>query len=87
MAGSLEKDFSANWRMKLRKGLLELCVLSILKERRLYGCAIVETLRAADGLVISEGTISPLLSRLKCEQFVSTTVDGPPDGRRARTRN
>lgn len=76
----MENDFTANWTTQLRKGLLELCVLNILKERRLYGYDIVKTLSSVDGLVISEGTVYPLLSRLKREQFVSTTIEESPDG-------
>ena len=76
----MENDFTANWTTQLRKGLLELCVLNILKERRLYGYDIVKTLSAIDGLVISEGTVYPLLSRLKREQFVSTVIEESPDG-------
>jgi PadR family transcriptional regulator len=73
-------DFAANWTTQLRKGLLELCVLSILRDRRLYGYDIVKTLGALDGLVISEGTVYPLLNRLKRESFVSTTIEESPDG-------
>jgi len=76
----MESDFTANWTTQLRKGLLELCVLNILKERRLYGYDIVKRLSAVDGLVISEGTVYPLLSRLKRERFVTSSLEESPDG-------
>ena len=40
----------------------------------------VRILREVDGLVISEGTIYPLLSRLKQEGFVRTTLEESPEG-------
>ncbi len=48
----------------------------------MYGYEIVRILRDIEGLVISEGTIYPILSRLKKEGFVQTTIkessEGPP---------
>ncbi len=77
---SMETDFAANWTTQLRKGLLELCVLNILRDRRLYGYDIVKTLRAIEGLVISEGTVYPILSRLKGEGFVTTSIEESSGG-------
>ena len=76
----MESEFAANWTTQLRKGLLELCVLNILRGRRLYGYDIVKTLGALDGLMISEGTVYPLLNRLKREKFVTTSIEESPDG-------
>ncbi|MDY7010056.1 MAG: PadR family transcriptional regulator [Planctomycetota bacterium] len=74
--------FFDNWTTQLRKGLLELCVLSAIRSQRLYGYDIVKRLREIEGLVISEGTIYPILSRFKREGLVSATVEesheGPP---------
>jgi PadR family transcriptional regulator PadR len=71
-----------NWIVQLRKGVLELCVLNALGENRLYGYEIVTRLSAIDGLVISEGTIYPILSRFKRDALVETTIEesqeGPP---------
>jgi PadR family transcriptional regulator, regulatory protein PadR len=67
---------------QLRKGALEYCVLALLKERERYGFELVRTLGETDALVTSEGTIYPLLSRLKREGHVTTTWresdEGPP---------
>ena len=54
-----------NWRAQLRKGALELVVLSALANGERYGLAVVEDLRRALGEEISEGTVYPLLNRLK----------------------
>jgi PadR family transcriptional regulator, regulatory protein PadR len=67
---------------QLRRGALEYCVLALLAEQERYGFELVRTLGAIDGLVTSEGTIYPLLSRLKKTGHVTTTwrdsEEGPP---------
>ena len=77
----MDDRFFDNWSTQLRKGMLELCVLNAIKSKSLYGYDIVRKLRDIRGLVISEGTIYPILSRLKREGFVTTTlkesVEGP----------
>lgn len=67
---------------QLRRGVLEYCVLSLLNGTSLYAFDLIRRLSDSDGMVISEGTIYPLLSRLRREGWVSTTwaesAEGPP---------
>jgi PadR family transcriptional regulator PadR len=67
---------------QLRRGTLEYCVLALLRDGRRYGFELVRTLSAADGLLVSEGTIYPLLSRLRRDHQVTTSwqesESGPP---------
>jgi PadR family transcriptional regulator PadR len=70
----MENRFFDNWSTQLRKGMLELCILNAIRGTSLYGYDIVRKLRNIKGLVISEGTIYPILSRLKREGFVQTTI-------------
>ena len=67
---------------QLRKGALEYCVLALLRDGQRYGFELVRTLSETDGLLISEGTIYPLLSRLRRDELVSTSWQeseaGPP---------
>ena len=67
---------------QMRRGTLEYCVLALLRDEARYGFDLVRTLGAADGLVTSEGTIYPLLSRLRRDGLVTTTwnesTSGPP---------
>ncbi len=72
--------FYHNWVTQVRKGLLELSVLGAIRARRLYGYDIVKTLRVTDGLVISEGTVYPILSRLRREGLVEAAIEPSPDG-------
>ena len=76
----MDNRFFDNWSTQLRKGMLELCVLNAIKNTSLYGYDIVRKLRAIKGLVISEGTIYPILSRLKREGFVQTTLKESSEG-------
>ncbi len=57
---------------QLRKGVIEYCVLSLFKEGPLYGGEVIQVLRGKGQLLISEGTIYPLLSRLRSEGLVET---------------
>jgi PadR family transcriptional regulator PadR len=78
----MEPGGARNPLSQLRRGVLEYCVLSLLGDERLYGFDLVRRLADVDGMVISEGTIYPLLSRLRREGWVTTTwaesESGPP---------
>jgi PadR family transcriptional regulator PadR len=76
----MENPFLDNWATQLRKGMLELCILNATRGTSLYGYDIVRKLRSIRGLVISEGTIYPILSRLKREGFVQTTIKESTEG-------
>jgi len=60
-----EQDRSDKWEVQLRKGCLELGILAALWGGRLYGLEILRLIESDSELVISEGTIYPLLARLK----------------------
>lgn len=66
----------------MRRGAIEYCVLALLREREMYGFELTRTMAAADGLVTSEGTVYPLLARLRREGLVETSwqesAQGPP---------
>lgn len=53
------------WEVQLRKGSLELAILASLWGGKLYGLEILRRLGSESELVVSEGTVNPLLSRLK----------------------
>ena len=67
---------------ELRRGVLEFCVLALVRDRETYAFEIVRHLAGAGGLVTSEGTIYPLLARLRRDLLVSTvwreSEAGPP---------
>ena len=71
-----------NFLSQMRRGVLEYCVLALLQGGERYGFDIVRMLSQVDGMVTSEGTIYPLLSRLRREKLVTTfwreSEAGPP---------
>jgi PadR family transcriptional regulator, regulatory protein PadR len=72
--------FLDNWTVQMRKGLLELCVLNALTEKERYGYDLVKTLVEIPGLGVTEGTLYPLLSRLRVQGLVSTRLEESAEG-------
>lgn len=72
--------FLDNWAVQMRKGLLELCILNALAEKERYGYELVKTLVDIPGLGITEGTLYPLLSRLRVQGLVSTRLEESAEG-------
>jgi PadR family transcriptional regulator PadR len=70
-----------NTKAQMRKGVLEFCILSILKNGEAYTSDILEKLKDAKLLVV-EGTVYPLLTRLKNAGLLSyrweESTGGPP---------
>ncbi len=66
----------------MRRGLLELCILGLLEEEASYGYEIVMRLAGQPVFAVSEGTVYPLLRRLKRLGHLTTywqeSVSGPP---------
>lgn len=69
-----------NWRSQLRKGWLELAVLSSLWSGRLYGLEILRQLEEASDLVVAEGTVYPVLSRVRAEGLVKAEWEESDSG-------
>ena len=65
---------------QLRRGALEFCVLALLRDGERYSYELVRALADADGLVTTEGTLYPLLGRLRREGVVDTTWRESPSG-------
>ncbi|MBQ7575621.1 MAG: PadR family transcriptional regulator [Bacteroidales bacterium] len=75
------ENISENIRTQMRKGLLEYCILRILSNEEAYASSIIEALKGAKMIVV-EGTLYPLLIRLKNQQLLSyrweESTQGPP---------
>ena len=67
---------------QMRRGVLQFCVLALLAEDERYGFDLVRALGEVEGMVTSEGTIYPLLSRLRRDGLVASrwleSTQGPP---------
>ena len=70
-----------NTKAQMRKGVLEFCILSVLSHGDAYPSDIIEKLKQAK-LIVVEGTLYPLLTRLKNEGVLSyrwqESTSGPP---------
>lgn len=64
------KEQPERWEAQFRKGCLELAILATLLQGRLYGLEILRKLESNPKLAIGEGTVYPILSRLRNEGFV-----------------
>jgi len=70
-----------NTKAQMRKGILEFCILCILKNKEAYPSEILEALKSAR-LIVVEGTLYPLLTRLKNDELLTyrweESNSGPP---------
>lgn len=70
-----------NARAQMKKGVLELCILSILKRQEAYPGDIIEEMKASK-IILVEGTLYPLLTRLKNAEILTyrweESTSGPP---------
>ncbi|WP_033563774.1 PadR family transcriptional regulator [Sphingobacterium sp. SYP-B4668] len=70
-----------NTQVQMRKGILEYCILSIISRGEIYASDIISELKKAQLLVV-EGTLYPLLTRLKNNGLLSyiwkESTSGPP---------
>ena len=78
----MEPGATSNGLSQLRRGAVEYCVLALLRDGDRYGFDLVRELSETGGLVTSEGTIYPLLTRLRRDEYVTTfwreSDSGPP---------
>lgn len=69
---SEEAEQPDRWEAQLRKGALEMAALASLWRGRLYGLEIIRFLEAHSQLVLAEGTIYPILNRLKADGLLTS---------------
>lgn len=76
-----ESSFEKQVETQMRKGMLVYCVLLLCKDGKVYSSEIIQRLRAAE-LIVVEGTLYPLLSRLSRDKLLSyewqESEQGPP---------
>lgn len=69
---AVEIDSPDKWEAQMRKGCLEMAVLATLWQGTLYGLEILRVLERDSSLVLAEGTIYPILNRLRAEALVQS---------------
>jgi PadR family transcriptional regulator, regulatory protein PadR len=68
------------WVTQLRRGLLEFCLLNLLRGGESYGYEIVQRLKAIEELAAGESTVYPILARLKEEGYLKVRIVPSPGG-------
>lgn len=68
-----------NTQAQMRKGILEFCILSILSQKEAYPSEILDSLKGAK-LIVVEGTLYPLLTRLKNSELLTYRWEESPSG-------
>ena len=70
------------WITQLRKGLIEYCLLLVLRRGESYGYEIVQALKRIEDLSVSESTVYPILGRLRDDGYLKSrdvrSDAGPP---------
>ncbi len=72
MAKPVQDDQAERWEAQLSKGALEMAILAALWKGRGYGLEIIRQLESESQLVLAEGTIYPILTRLKAEALLTS---------------
>ncbi|MEF9479406.1 PadR family transcriptional regulator [Chryseobacterium sp. RRHN12] len=68
----MNKDFIDKWQSQVKKGTLSFVVLLVLKENELYGYELIEKIKTLTNIEIAEGTLYPLMNRLKTDHLLES---------------
>ena len=68
----METVFVDKWKSQVKKGVLEFIILILLNQKELYGYELLDKLKETTGYEVAEGTIYPLLNRLKDEKLITS---------------
>jgi len=68
----MNEIFIQKWKSQVKKGTLAFIVLNVLKNNEFYGYELIEEIKKHTKIEIAEGTLYPLMNRLKKENLVSS---------------
>ncbi|OXA84562.1 PadR family transcriptional regulator [Flavobacterium hercynium] len=68
----MNETFVTNWKSQVKKGTLTFIILNVLKNNEYYGYELIEQIRKHTEIEIAEGTLYPLMNRLKTEELVDS---------------
>lgn len=66
------QDFNIRWKSQIKKGLIEYMQLLFLEKKTYYGYELIEMIRELSSIEIAEGTLYPLLKRLKKDGMLTS---------------
>jgi len=67
----MNDEFVNKWKSQVKKGTLAFILLNVLQGKELYGYELIEAMKQSTAIDIAEGTLYPLMNRLKTEGLVS----------------
>jgi len=68
----MNEEFVHKWKSQVKKGTLAFVVMNVLKDKEFYGYELIEEVKNATAIEIAEGTLYPLMNRLKKSELVSS---------------
>tara|TARA_Y100000768_G_scaffold262911_1_gene200493 strand:+ start:662 stop:994 length:333 start_codon:yes stop_codon:yes gene_type:complete len=68
----VNESFVQKWKSQVKKGTLAFIVLNLLKDNEFYGYELIEQIKKHTQIEIAEGTLYPLMNRLKNEDLVAS---------------
>lgn len=68
----MNKEFIDKWQLQIKKGTLSFFVLLLINEGELYGYELIEKVKSLTDISIAEGTLYPLLNRLKADKLLES---------------
>ena len=77
---SQKTETPQKWESQVRKGMLDFIILLCLERKEYYGYEMIKTIKETAEMNLSEGTIYPLLNRLKNEELISSRWVEMPTG-------
>jgi PadR family transcriptional regulator PadR len=68
----LKNEFLDKWKSQVKKGTLSFIVLNAINKKELYGYELIEIIKKSTAIEIAEGTLYPLMNRLKEEGLTTS---------------
>ncbi len=68
------------WKSEIRRGVVEMCLLTAVKEQEGYGYEIIQRVKERSGIELTESTVYPMLTRLAKQGLLSTRQEPSPQG-------
>jgi len=68
----VKEEFINKWKSQVKKGTLSFIVLNAISAKELYGYELIEIIKESTAIEIAEGTLYPLMNRLKKEGLASS---------------
>ena len=68
------------WKSEIRRGVVELCLLTAVLEREGYGYEIIQRIKQKSDIELTESTVYPMLTRLANQGLLATRLEKSPQG-------